>query len=160
MHPSMFGNFNTPDLVVLMLTETTSAEFRREPSSVHSPGLWECSLPPPPCSSPKAGDGIATLQGRLAFVDSNRNLLSYFKVMDTKLEGFFCFPQKYALQCPPLFAHCLKSKTQVLHFIVENKIFHIIPELGMPGSTAMFLDLTQLMYTAIFSTQYWRTGKT
>lgn len=84
----------------------------------------------------------------------------YFRVMDAKLEGFSRFPHKYTLQGLSLFAHCLKSKTQVLHFIIENKIFHITPELGMLSSRTMFLDVTQLMHTALFSTEYWRTGKT
>lgn len=149
---------------MLVWTETASVEFRRECSSICSPGLQECSLLPPPLSSSKAGGGITTsFKGRPALVDDSRNLLwptTVFQSDGCKTRGTLSFSSQNTLQCPSLFAHCLKSETQVLHFIIENKIFHITPELGMLSSRTMFLDVTQLMYTALFSTEYWRTGKT
>lgn len=73
--------------------------------------------------------------------------------MDAKLEGLSC-PHKHTLQCPSLFPHCLMSKTQVLYFITENKILHIILEQGMLHSRTVSLDVTQLLYTALVITKY------
>lgn len=42
----------------------------------------------------------------------------------------------------------------MLQFIIENKTFHIIPELSMLSSRTVLSDIPELMYRAIGSTEY------
>lgn len=100
-----------------------------------------------------------TLVGQTcALAGDNRHFLwttIVFQSEGHKTRGTLLFSSQIH-KCLSLFAQCLKNETQVLCFIIENKILHIIPELGMLSSRTMFLDVTQLTYTAILSREYWK----